>query len=150
MVRLTRSDSSVKYLVTEYRHFSKSEVSGFRWRPWVFGYVPDDVGCTFTTEKKGFAAPVLRLTNLADCQNNEQDWQNRDVLHWGGGGGAMAELAGFLLNAGRPSAPCRGFTIPPNETFFTAEVRFWIPEEWERLQRSLADIQKQHGGRPSE
>ena len=134
---LTRSDSVVKHIVTDYKHWSKSQVSGFRFRPWVLGYVPEDVNHAFVSDDAGSSAPLLRLTNLSDCQRNENDWRNRDVLHWVGGAGATADVAEFLLNAGRESATWKSFTIPPNGAFFTAEAKFWIPEHWEESRRRL-------------
>jgi hypothetical protein len=142
ILHLTHPDSVLKYIVTEHKHWSKSEVSGFRFRPWVFGYVPEDIGYTFSTDKVGFGAPLLRLTNLSDCQHDESEWQNRDVLHWVGGSAATAQVAEFLLNAGRKTATWKSFTIPANGAFFTAEVRFWIPEQWEEMRRQLDEAQK--------
>ena len=37
ILNLAHPDSALKHIVTEYRHWSKSDVSGFRFRPWVFG-----------------------------------------------------------------------------------------------------------------
>lgn len=142
-IRLMSPDSTVKYVVTASSHSPKRGVTGFRWRPWVLGYVPDDVGHTFMTVEKSYA-PIIRLTNLDNCQHNESDWQNRDVLEWGGGGDALADSAEFLLNAGRQSAKLGHFTFPANEIFFAAEVHLWTPEQWNHLQQSLSDFQKQY------
>ncbi|HVG90339.1 MAG TPA: hypothetical protein VNB54_02510, partial [Alphaproteobacteria bacterium] len=127
ILHLTSPDSVLKHIVTEFKHWSKTEVSGFWLRPWVLGYVAEDVGHTFKTDEVGIAAPLLRLTNLSDCQHNESEWRNRDVLNWVGGASATAEVGEFLLNAGRETATWKSFTIPANGTFFTAEVQFWIP-----------------------
>jgi len=142
ILHLTHPDSVLKHIVTEHKHWSKSEVSGFRLRPWVFGYVPEDIGHTFSTDKVGFGAPLLRLTNLSDCQHDESEWRNRDVLHWVGGSAATAQVAEFLLNAGRKTATWKSFTIRAKGAFFTAEVRFWIPEQWEGMRRQLDEAQK--------
>jgi len=141
-LHLTHPDSVLKHIVTDYKHWKKSEVSGFRFRPWVLGYVPENVEHAFRTDDRGFSAPLLRLTNLSDCQHNENDWRTRDVLNWVGGAGATADVAEFLLNAGRESATWKSFTIPANGAFFTAEAKLWIPEHWEESRRRLHEAQK--------
>ena len=103
ILHLTHPDSALKHVVTEYKHWSKSEVSGFRFRPWVFGYVPAGIGPTFETHEVGYGAPVLRLTNLSDCQHDESEWRIRDVLHWVGGTGATAQVGSFSsMQVARP------------------------------------------------
>jgi len=136
-LHLSQPESVVKHIVTEYKHWSKSQVSGFWLRPWVLGYVPEDVNHAFRTDEVGLSAPLLRLTNLSDCQHDENEWRNRDVLHWAGGRTASAEIAEFLLNAGRNGATWKSFTIPANGAFFTAEVKVWIHEHWEDTRRRL-------------
>jgi hypothetical protein len=149
IIHITTPESRVKHIVLEYKHWLKTEVSGFRVRPWVFGYVPDDVGPTYQTQMKGFGAPLLRLTNLSDNQKDEQDWQTRDTL-WGfGGTTATAEIAEYLLNAGRTSATLGGFTIPANKDFFAAEVHLWLPETWERIQRNIKAASSQSNSKTS-
>lgn len=109
----------------------------------MLGYVPEEPAHNLLTELIGFEAPLLKLSNISDCQNEERDWQSRDTL-WGiGGMFATAEVAQFLLNAGRDNATLGHFTIPPNYWFFAAEVNLWVPEAWEKLQRKLAEFNRQ-------
>jgi hypothetical protein len=143
IIHLTQSKSRMKHIVLEYRHLLKSQCSGFRVRPWVLGYVPDETAHTFLTDLVGIEAPLLRLTNISNSQRDEREWQSRDTL-WGiGGTFATAEIAEFLLNAGRNNATLDHFTIPANHTFFAAEVNLWLPEAWEKLQRKLAEFNRQ-------
>jgi hypothetical protein len=87
------------------------------------------------------------LTNLANCQNDEQDWQNRDTLSGIGGTRATAEVAQFLLNVGRAGATLGHFSIPANYAFFAAEVNLWTPDAWEHLRRTLTEISRQEPGK---
>ena len=136
-IHITNPESRIKHLVLEYKHWQKTQVGGFRVRPWVLGYVPDDAEPTHSTDLTGFGAPLLRLTNLSDNQKDERDWQTRDTL-WGfGGTAATADVAEYLLNAGRKDAKLGTFVIPANKDFFTAEVQLWVPEAWELLQSNL-------------
>jgi hypothetical protein len=92
------------------------------------------------TDLIGFGAPLLRLTNISDCQRDEHDWQTRDTL-WGfGGTSATAEIAEYLLIAGRKSARLGGFNIPANKALFATEVNLRVPEKWDQLQRTLKDV----------
>ncbi len=93
------------------------------------------------TDLTGLGAPLFRVTNLADVQKDECDWQNRDTI-WGfGGASATAEVAEFLLNAGRKNANLGAFVIPGNKDFSAAEVQLWVPETWELVQRNLKAFQ---------
>ena len=139
-IHLTDPESQLKHIVITCGHPSGPTITGLCARPHVLGYVPEESSHTFSTEEVGYSAPVLRLTNLVDSQRNESDWQNRDTLTGIGGMYATAEVAEFLLNAGRSDATGNSFTIPANGAFFTAEVRFWVPKESERMQRGLVEF----------
>ena len=137
IIHFTNPESNVKHIVLEYKHWQKTELGGFRVRPWVLGFVPDDAGLTYSTDLTGVSAPLLRLTNLSDSQKDEQDWQMRDTL-WGfGGTSATADVAECLLNFGRKTAKTGTFTIPANKDFFAAELQLWVPDAWEVSQRTL-------------
>jgi len=137
VINATNPMSRVKQVVVEHKHWQKAQVGGFRMRPWVLGYVADDAELSYSTDLTGFSAPLLRLTNLADHQADEPDWQARDTL-WGfGGTSATAELAQYLLNVGRNSAKSGTYVIPANKDFFAAEVQLWVPDAWDVLQRTL-------------
>jgi hypothetical protein len=137
VIHTTNPESRVKHVVVEHKHWQKTQVGGFRVRPWVLGYVADDAELSYSTDHIGFSAALLRLTNLADHQADEHDWQARDTL-WGfGGTSATAELAQYLLNVGRNSAKSGTYVIPANKDFFAAEVQLWVPEAWDVLQRTL-------------
>ncbi|HEY6968020.1 MAG TPA: hypothetical protein VJA94_02360 [Candidatus Angelobacter sp.] len=138
VIHLLPADSQVKHIVTEYKHGLRSQVSGYRYRPWDLRYVPKEIEFVFKANREGLDAPLLRLTNIAD-QYCENDWEKRDVLHWAGRIVATAEIAKFLLNAGRKTAKQKGWVIPSNGAFFTAEAWLWTPEEWEDMQRGLAE-----------
>jgi hypothetical protein len=138
-IHLTAPQSRLKHIVIQFAH-STGRVTGFRVRPRVLGYVPNEVSHTFSTHEVGFNAPVLRLTNIADVQRDEADWANRDTLNGIGGTYSTAEVAEFLLNFGSSNAAWKHVVIPPNGTFFTSEVRFWIPEQWEQLHTKLAEF----------
>ena len=142
ILHVTNPASQVKHVVLEYRHYSKKELSGFRSRPWVLGYVPEEAGATLLTKEEGFSAPLLRLTNLQDCQKDEQDWQTRDTLYGIGGTIATAEVAEYLLNAGRKSEKLGNFMIPANKDFFSAEINLWTPEAWAQFHRNLDEWSK--------
>jgi hypothetical protein len=103
-IHFTNPESRIKHMVLEYKHWQKTQVGGFKVRPWVLGYVPDDAEPLYSTDLAGFGAPLLRLTNLSDNQKDEHDWQTRDTL-WGlGGTSATADIAEYLLNAGLKNA----------------------------------------------
>jgi hypothetical protein len=135
VLHLANPKSALKYLVCRcvFRGFGGA---GLRSRPDSFGYLPQEA-TTFQTDEEGLGAPVLRLTNLKDCQEKENDWLDRDVLNIDGGGIAFADLGGFLLDAGRPNAKFGHFSIPANHAFFAAEIGLWTPEQWEDFHRRL-------------
>ena len=142
-VHLTNPASHVKHIVFEYNHWNKTQVTGFWTRPWVLGYLPEEAShalSTDLTDLQGAGAPLLRLTNLRDCQESEEEWENRDTLKGLGGIRSTAEVAEFLLNVGRSNAKLGQFSIPANRTFFAAEVTLWVPEEWDQLRRRLAEL----------
>lgn len=138
VLHLTRPESRLKHIVLTYQHSRKSD-KGFRIRPWVLGYAPDEGGPrTFSTDELGFSAPLFRLTNLSGSPNNEREWQSRDTLEGIGGTEATGAIAQFLLDAGLDKSHGH-FSIPANHTFFAAEVVLWTPDRWQNLQQKLAE-----------
>jgi hypothetical protein len=139
LIHLTNSESRLRHVVFTYGHVPKEKCSGFRVRPWALGYLPEDPPRALSTDSSGFGAPLFRLTNLPDCQHNEQDWQNRDTLRGLGDTFSTADVAQFLLDAGRSTAKAGRYTIPANSAFFTAEVVLWTPEAWQCVQQKLTE-----------
>ncbi len=37
IINITNPDSRIKHFVIDYKHFQRAQVSGFRFKPWVFG-----------------------------------------------------------------------------------------------------------------
>jgi hypothetical protein len=148
-LNLTNPGSSVKYLCLEFRYYSEEGVSGYRTRPWTYGYVTEDIDSSYSPMARipSVRRPVLRLTNLNDSFCTEQDWDNRDTVKGFGTGEGTAAIAEVFLNLSIPANAERVFYI---SNFlqrgslgpFSAEVYFWKPQSHRSLHESLkkADI----------
>jgi len=138
VLHLANPNSVVKHLALRCTYLGPG-AAGLHFTPDSFSYLPQEAEASLQTEGEGFAAPLLRLTNLIDCQEDENDWRNRDTLSIEGGRSAIAEIAEFLLNVGRTSDKVAHYIIPANSTFFATEASLWTPEQWEDLRKRLTE-----------
>ena len=132
VLHLTNPKSVVRHLAIQCTYLGPG-AAGLHFKPDSFLYLPQEAEASFQTDEEGFAAPVLRLTNLADCQNDENDWQSRDTLSIQGGRFAMAEIVDFLVNIGRTSGKQDAISSPPTRLSLLRKPAFGPPRTLGRI-----------------